>query len=433
MSMAQALLYPGKKRLRNIMKISERIRYVGVNDSEKQLFEGIWPLPFGISYNSYLIVDQKIALIDTIDKGFEEEYLRKISREIGNRSIDYLIVNHTEPDHSSLISLILNIYPGILVVASPKAIPMLKGYYGLTEDDVLAVRDGDRLSLGNAELTFYHTPMVHWPETMMTWLAAEDTLFSGDAFGTFGALSHGISDTTFKCGCDPAEHSHYSSNGFHNGTADAFSMYTDEMIRYYSNIVGKYGTAVQVALKKLSNLKINRICSTHGPIWEKQGDRVMALYDRLSRYEAEDGVCIAYGSMYGNTAEAARSLAQELSAIGIPVSLHDLNTENISTSLRDLFRFNTLVIGSPTYNGGIFPPVEAFLHAVTARMVRGRNFIAFGSYTWAGASVRLLNDYAATNGFNLLHPGISFPQAYSPEKCDMKFLAETIRTALKKT
>lgn len=412
------------------MKISERIRYVGVNDSEKQLFEGIWPLPFGISYNSYLIIDQKIALIDTIEKGFEEEYLRNISREIGNKSIDYLIVNHTEPDHSSLISLMLDIYPGILIVASPKAVPMLKGYYGLTEDDVLAVRDGDRLSLGGTELTFHHTPMLHWPETMMTWLAAENTLFSGDAFGTFGALNHGISDKTFKKICEEAGCSHYSSNGFHNGTADAFSMYTDEMIRYYSNIIGKYGAAVQAGLKKLSHLKINRICSTHGPVWEKNISKVTALYDRLSRYEAEDGVCIAYGSMYGNTAQAAQSLAQELADLSIPVAIHDLSTENASTSLRDIFRYNTLAIGSPTYNGGIFPPVEAFLHGVTARMVRGRNFVAFGSYTWAAASVRLLNDYAATHGFNIIHPGISFPQAYTPEKCDMKSVAECIRNAL---
>ena len=412
------------------MKISERIRYVGVNDSEKQLFEGIWPLPFGISYNSYLVVDKKVALIDTIDKGFEEEYLRNISREIGNRSIDYLIVNHAEPDHSSLISLLLNIYPGILIVASPKAIPMLKGYYGLTEDDILAVRDGDRLSLGGVELTFHHTPMVHWPETMMTWLAAESTLFSGDAFGTFGALNHGISDKTFKCGCDPGECSHYSSNGFHNGRADAFSIYSDEMIRYYSNIIGKYGSAVQAALKKIAHLKIGRICSTHGPVWEKQVSQVTGLYDRLSRYESEDGVCIAYGSMYGNTAEAARSLAQELSALGIPVAIHDLSTENISTSIRDIFRYNTLALGSPTYNGGIFPPVDAFLRAISARMVRGRNFVAFGSYTWAPASVRLMNDYASVHGFNLLHPGISFPQGYTAEKCDMKEIAESIRIAM---
>lgn len=429
-------------------KISERIRYVGVNDCEKSLFEGIWSLPFGISYNSYVIVDKKIALIDTIDEGFEREYLEKVKEEIGSRAIDYLVVNHMEPDHSSLISLILDIYPGILVVADAKALPMLKGYYGLSEDDVLVVRDGDRLSLGSCELTFHMTPMVHWPETMMTWLGAEKTLFSGDAFGTFGALKHGLSDSTFKegcgndCGClcdsgeeescdcqemeENGECAHYCSEGFRHGKADAFGMYRNEMIRYYSNIVGKYGGAVQNALKKLEELPIERICSTHGPIWEKQVSEVIGLYDRMSRYEAEPGVCIVYGSMYGNTAEAARSLQHELIKLNIPVALHNLNVENASGALRDTFRYSTLAVGSPTYNGGIFPPVEAFMHALASRMIKGRGFFAFGSYTWAAASVRLLNDYASTHGFTITHPGISFPQAYAADKCDMKQIARII-------
>lgn len=425
-------------------KISERIRYIGVNDGEKSLFEGIWPLPFGISYNSYIIVDKKIALIDTIDEGFEREYLEKIKEEIGSRAIDYLVVNHMEPDHSSLISLILDIYPGILVVADAKALPMLKGYYGLGEDDVLVVRDGDKLNLGSCELTFHMTPMVHWPETMMTWLGAEKTLFSGDAFGTFGSLKDGITDSEYRCGCgddcdcddghgcdcqefnEKGECMHYCSEGFRNGEADAFGMYRNEMIRYYSNIVGKYGGAVQTALKKISGLPIERICSTHGPIWEKQVPEVIGLYDRMSRYEAEPGVCIVYGSMYGNTAEAARNLERELMALGIPVALHNLNVENCSAALRDVFRYSTLAVGSPTYNGAIFPPVEAFMHALSSRMIKGRGFFAFGSYTWAAASIRLLNEYASTHGFSLIHPGISFPQAYSPDKCDMKEIARII-------
>lgn len=413
-------------------KITERIRYVGVNDCSKNLFEGLWPLPFGISYNSYLIVDKKIALIDTIDTGFEEEYLRKISKEIGGRNIDYLIVNHMEPDHSSLISMMLSIYPGILIVASPKAVPMLKGYYGLTDDDVLTVRDGDRISLGNTELTFRMTPMVHWPETMMTWMPAEKTLFSGDAFGTFGALKSGITDTSFRYDSKKQE-SHYSSCGFHTGSTDAFTLYSDEMTRYYSNIVGKYGTAVQTALKKVQDLDIERICSTHGPVWEMHTGKVISLYDRLSRYESEPGVCIVYGSMYGNTAAAARELSKELAALNIPSVIHDLGAENVSGALRDVFRYNTLAVGSPTYNGGIFPPVEAFMKAVAARMVKGRGFAAFGSYTWAAASVRLLNDYASQNGFRLLHDGIAFAQAYSPDKCDMSTLAKAIRTNLKES
>lgn len=349
-----------------------------------------------------------------------------------------------EPDHSSLISLILDIYPGILVVADAKALPMLKGYYGLGEDDVLVVRDGDKLNLGSCELTFHMTPMVHWPETMMTWLGAEKTLFSGDAFGTFGSLKDGITDSEYRCGCgddcdcddghgcdcqefnEKGECMHYCSEGFRNGEADAFGMYRNEMIRYYSNIVGKYGGAVQTALKKISGLPIERICSTHGPIWEKQVPEVIGLYDRMSRYEAEPGVCIVYGSMYGNTAEAARNLERELMALGIPVALHNLNVENCSAALRDVFRYSTLAVGSPTYNGAIFPSVEAFMHALSSRMIKGRGFFAFGSYTWAAASVRLLNDYASTNGFSLLHPGISFPQAYSPDKCDMKEIARII-------
>lgn len=428
-------------------KISERIRYIGVNDCEKSLFEGIWPLPFGISYNSYLIVDKKIALIDTIDEGFEKEYLEKLKEEIGSRVIDYLVINHMEPDHSSLISLILDIYPGILVVADAKALPMLKGYYGLSEDDVLIVRDGDSLKLGTCELTFHMTPMVHWPETMMTWLGAENTLFSGDAFGTFGALKHGITDKEFKCSCEDepdiceescdcqeveeeGECTHYCSEGFRHGKADAYEMYRNEMVRYYSNIIGKYGGAVQTALKKISSLPVERICSTHGPVWERHVNSVSDLYDRMSRYEAECGVCIVYGSMYGNTAEAARNLEREVSALGIPVALHNMDVENLSAALRDVFRYKTLAVGSPTYNGGIFPPVESFMKAVTSRMVRNRCFFAFGSYTWAQASVRMLNETAKAQGFELITDGLAFPQAYSPDKCDMAEIAGKIKAKM---
>ena len=427
-------------------KISERIRYVGVNDCEKSLFEGIWPLPFGISYNSYLIVDKKIALIDTIEEGFEKEYLEKIQDEIGSRVIDYLVVNHMEPDHSSMISLILDIYPGILVVADAKALPMLKGYYGLSEDDVLVVRDGDKLSLGGCELIFHMTPMVHWPETMMTWLPVEKTLFSGDAFGTFGALKHGIKDTEYSyceekdaddesCDCQEVaeneECTHYSSERFCHGKDDAFEMYRSEMVRYYANILGKYGGAVQTAMKKIGVLPVERLCTTHGPVWEKHVSLVMGLYESLSRYEAEPGVCIVYGTMYGNTAEAARNLERELSLLGIQTALHNLNVENGSAALRDLFRYNTLAVGSPTYNGGVFPPVEAFMRAVTSRMVKDRGFFAFGSYTWASASVRILNDIAATHGFHLLHDGLSFPQAFSTDKCDMAEIARLLAAKVK--
>lgn len=390
------------------MKLSDKLFYVGVNDDEKSLFEGLWPLPYGVSYNSYVVADEKVALIDTVEQGFEEEFLGNVADAIGDRNIDYLVVNHMEPDHSSLTAYMLERYPDMKIVANVKTVPMLKGYYGVPEERVHVVGEGDTLDLGGTSLRFFMTPMVHWPETMVTWYEAEGTLFSGDAFGTFGAVDESVVDQE-----------------------DTFEEYRDEMIRYYSNIVGKYGTPVQTALKKLSDLDIRRICSTHGPVWEKNIGAVVSLYDRLSRYEVERGVCIVYGSMYGNTAAAADALAMELESRGIPYAIHDLACNNAgvlgqSGALRDAFKYDTLVVGSPTYNNGIFPPVEMFMKALSARLVKNRRFYAFGSYTWSGASVRQLNELASAMNFEILGDGLSFPQAYTREKCDMAAIADIL-------
>ena len=251
-------------------------------------------------------------------------------------------------------------------------------------------------------------PMVHWPETMVTWLAEEQTVFSGDAFGTFGVVGDDIVDSE-----------------------ETFELYRDEMIRYYSNIVGKYGTPVQSALKKLSGLPVMRICSTHGPVWEKNIAEVVGLYDKLSRYEVERGVCIVYGSMYGNTAAAADALALELEARGIPCAVHDLAGNNagelgISGAIRDAFKYDTIIAGSPTYNNGIFPPVETFMKALKSRLIKGRRFYAFGSYTWAGSSVNQLNALAQEMGFELLGSGTSFAQAYTKDKFNASAIADLI-------
>ena len=390
------------------MKLSDKLFYVGVNDDEKSLFEGLWPLPYGVSYNSYVVADEKVALIDTVEQGFEDEFLSNVADAIGDRNIDYLVVNHMEPDHSSLTAYMLERYPDMKIVANVKTVPMLKGYYGVSEDRMLVVGEGDTLDLGGTSLRFFMTPMVHWPETMVTWYEAEGTLFSGDAFGTFGAVDESVVDQE-----------------------DTFEEYRDEMIRYYSNIVGKYGTPVQTALKKLSGLDIRRICSTHGPVWEKNIGAVVSLYDRLSRYEVERGVCIVYGSMYGNTAAAADALAMELESRGIPYAIHDLACNNAgvlgqSGALRDAFKYDTLVVGSPTYNNGIFPPVEMFMKALSSRLVKNRRFYAFGSYTWSGASVRQLNELASAMNFEILGDGLSFPQAYTREKCDMAAIADIL-------
>ena len=386
-------------------RISQRIYSVGVNDTDKVLFEGLWPLPYGVSYNSYLVADEKVALIDTVEGGFEDEFLSNIREAVGDRPIDYLVVNHMEPDHSSLISYMLEKYPDMMIVANGKTVPMLKGYYNVPEDKVHVVAEGEELSLGGCSLKFYMVPMVHWPETMVTWLEEENTVFSGDAFGTFGAVPGSIVDE--------------------EGT---LMEYRDEMIRYYSNIVGKYGKPVQTALKKLSGLNVLRICSTHGPVWENEAAEVVSLYDRLSRYDMDRGVCIVYGSMYGNTAAAAEALAAELEKMGVPYAIHDLAGNNegelgISGALRDVFKYDTIVAGSPTYNNGIFPPVEAFMRSLQARLIKNRRFYAFGSYTWAGSSVNQLNQMAADLGFEVLGEGLSFAQAYSKDKCDMSMVA----------
>ena len=387
-----------------MQKISDNIYYIGVNDEEKGLFEGMWPLHFGISYNSYLVVDTKVALIDTVDKDCEEEFLDNINDAIGDRLIDYLVVNHMEPDHSSLIPYIMERYPKLKIVANAKTLPMLKGYYDISEDRIIVVGEGDRLCLGRSHLVFYMIPMVHWPETMATWLPEQNTVFSGDAFGSFGSLGEEVV-----------------------GTEDTFEQFRDEMIRYYSNIVGKYGVPVQSALKKMAALPIKRICSTHGPVWVQELSKVVDLYDRLSRYEAERGVCIVYGSMYGNTTAAAEALALQLESRRMPCIMHELpGVTGISGALRDLFKYDTLVVGSPTYNNGILPPVEAFMRAMQSRLVKGRRFYAFGSYTWSPSSVSLLNQIAESMGYKILGDGLAFPQAYSPDKFNAAAIADLI-------
>lgn len=382
-------------------QLTESIMYVGVNDNKKTIFEGLWPLPYGVSYNSYIVKgDSKIALIDTVEAGFEDEFFANIAQAAGERAVDYLVINHMEPDHSSLIAAVRAKWPDVTLVASAKAVPMIEGYYGVA-GNIITVKDGDNIDLGGITLTFKMTPMLHWPETMMTYCPENQTIFSGDAFGCFGALDGDI--------------------------VDGFEKYRDEMIRYYSNIVGKYGSSVQAAFKKLAGTQISRICSTHGPIWEKEIAEVTALYDKMSRYEPEKGVCIAYGSMYGNTAKAAESLAEELKSLGIPYAVHDLCTESPSFAYRDVFKYDTIAVGSPTYNNDIYPPVASFIHGLGARFVKNRKFFAFGSYTWANASVKMLNECAEAMGFEIIDPGKPFAQGFTKEKCDFKELASTLK------
>lgn len=375
----------------NITEILPGIHYVGVNDRTTTRFEGLWSLPAGVSYNAYVVVDEKIALIDTVEEAFGSRLFENIREVIGDRHVDYLVVNHMEPDHSSSIRALRTLYPDLQIVGNAKTLQMIRGFYGIDVGTV-EVKEGDTLSLGARSLTFYMAPMVHWPETMVTWCAEAGVLFSGDAFGTFGAIDGGITDSQL----DP-------------------SRYWDEMRRYYASIVGKYGGPVQKALAKVRGLAPTTICSTHGPVWQREIPQVMDIYDRLSRYEGERGVVIAYGSMYGNTEQMAERIARELSETGVgPIIIYNLSSADESVVLRDVFRYDTLIVGSPTYNGGIYPPVARLLELIAARNIPQRNFGWFGSFCWASAAVRGLGEFAERMKWEPMCDPAEMKQGFSP-------------------
>ncbi len=373
------------------MELKGNVHYVGVNDRNKTLFENLWPLPYGVSYNSYLIADDDaVVLVDTVDVAFFEVYLKKIRAVIGDRKIDYLIINHMEPDHSGSISLIKQYYPDIVLVGNKKTFDMVDGYYGVGGERKV-VAEGDSLKVGRHDLHFYLIPMVHWPETMVTFDSTDCILFSGDAFGCFGALNGGCIDKNINT-----------------------EIYIGEMRRYYSNIVGKFGNPVQKALQKCSGLDIKMICPTHGPVWEEKIAEVVAMYDKLSRYEAEEGVVIAYGTMYGNTEQMAEAIAEELSAQGIKnIVMHNVSKTPHSFILADIFRYKALIVGCTTYNMHLYPEMEALLSKVAARDMKNRLIGYFGSFTWASAAVKKLGEYAAQLKFEVVGNPVEMKQSMS--------------------
>ena len=362
-------------------EITNNFYYVGVNDRTKHLFESMWPLPLGVSYNSYIIDDEKIALIDTVDICYSDVFFRKITSLLGDKPIDYLVVNHMEPDHSGSIELLVSRYPNIQIVGNKRSVDMLNGYYGITQN-VIQIEDLEELKLGKYTLQFYMTPMVHWPETMMTYVKENRVIFSGDAFGTFGTIDGGVLDTQLRT-----------------------EKYRDEMIRYYSNIVGKFGSPVQTALKKLSGVEIDIICSTHGPVWTKEGSaaEVVSLYDKLSRYDADNGLVIAYGSMYGHTEELAETIANAAAENGLKdIVMHNVAKSHVSDIIRDVFKYKGLIIGSPTYNNKLYPEVESLVSSLQNRNLKDRLFGCFGGFTWSDASAKNLLAFADEMEFDLI-------------------------------
>jgi flavorubredoxin len=374
-------------------EIAKDIFYVGVNDRQKNKFENMLPLPFGVSYNAYLIIDEKTALVDTVDTAMGEVFIDKIQSQLQGRTLDYLIINHMEPDHSGSIRTIRQYYPEIQIIGNSKTLEMINGFYGI-DTQLKEVKDNEVLSLGKHKLQFYLTPMVHWPETMMTYDATEKVLFSGDAFGCFGTLDGAVVDADMN---------------IHH--------YWDEMTRYYANIVGKYGAAVQKALKKLTPLDFELICSTHGPVWKEYISEVVDLYDQYSRYEGKEGVVIVYGSMYGFTELMAETVAQGLAQAGMKtIIIHNVSKSDASVILQDIFKYRGLIVGSPTYCNELYPEVESLLRKIEIRGIRNRYFGYFGSFTWAGAAVKRLSTFVETMKWDTVKISVEEKQGLKEEK-----------------
>jgi len=376
-------------------QISKRTYYIGVNDRTTHRFEGLWPIPAGVSYNSYLVVgEEKAAIIDGVEASHAIDQINAIRRILGDRQPDYLVINHMEPDHSGSIAILRNAFPALTIVGNAQTLAMVKGFYG-EESNTLAVKDGESLSLGSdTDLTFYLTPMVHWPETMMTFQPQDEILFSGDAFGCYGALNGAVTDSDMNTG-----------------------PYFPEMIRYYANIVGKYGRFVQKALSHLADVKFSTVCPTHGPVWSTQLGRVISLYDSLSRYEPlDEGATVIYGSMYGNTARMAEAAAEGLASAGIKdISMHDASVSHLSYMLADIFRHRNLILAAPTYSGSIFPPMAAVVEAIANREIAHRRIALIGSHTWASHSIKSMTGSLAGTDNEFIDQPLSIKQSPDSE------------------
>ena len=344
------------------MKITNDIRYAGVNDHEVDLFEGQYVVPAGMAYNSYVIMDEKIAVMDTVDARFGEKWLGNLAGILGDRRPDYLVVQHMEPDHSANIMTFAEAYPEAVIVSSAKAFVMMKQFFG-TEfaDRRLVVKEGDTLSLGRHTLTFVGAPMVHWPEVIVTYDSCDKVLFSADGFGKFGAL-------------------------------DVEEDWACEARRYYIGIVGKYGAQVQSLLKKAAGLDIQMICPLHGPVLKENLGYYLDLYNTWSSYAVEsEGVVIAYTSVYGNTKKAALLLKEKLIKNGCPkVELHDLARADMAEAVEDAFRYDRLVLATTTYNAGIFPHMRDFIEHLTERNYQNRTVAFMENGSWAPMAAKVM-------------------------------------------
>ena len=373
------------------MTITNDIRYIGVNDHDIDLFEGQYIVPEGMAYNSYVIIDEKIAVMDTVSADFGEEWLANLENVLAGRKPDYLIIHHMEPDHSANIDKFISAYPEATIVGNAKTFEMIDQFFGsgLCKNK-LAVKNGEMLSLGRHELTFLFAPMVHWPEVMMSYDGADKALFSADAFGKFGALD--CQDKEWDC----------------------------EARRYYMGIVGKYGMQVQAVLKKAAALDIKTICPLHGPVLTGNLSHYMSLYDIWSSYGVEsEGVCIAYTSVYGNTKRAAELLAKKLEERGCKAAISDLARCDMAEAVEDAFRYGKLVLATTTYNADIFPFMRQFIDHLTERNYQNRTLGFIENGTWAPTAAKIMKGmFEKSKNINYIDTTVTLRSAMTEENAE---------------
>lgn len=353
-------------------KVTEDLYWVGGNDRQIELFENIFPLAKGVSYNSYLLLDEQTVLFDTADYAIGKQFIENVMSVLNGRNLDYIVVNHMEPDHCSLIGELLLHYPDVKIIGNAKTFPMIEQFFSFDlTGKTLTVKEGDTFCSGKHTFRFIMSPMVHWPEAMMTYDEKDKVLFSADAFGTFNALNGNL----------------------FNDELDFNREWLDEARRYYTNIVGKYGPQVQNVLKKASSLDIQMICPLHGPVWRSNLNFIIEKYNLWSRYEPEEkGVMIAYASMYGNTENMAEILAVMLAEAGVKnIHMHNISKTHVSELISDSFKYSHIVLASPTYNNGIYPLMDNYLEDMKALSLQDRTIAVLGNGSWAPQATKLIS------------------------------------------
>ena len=382
----------------NVRKVTEDIVWVGASDRRLALFENIFPIPRGVSYNSYVLLDEKTVLLDTVDASVAGQFFENLEHVLDGRKLDYLIVNHMEPDHCAMIGDLVRRYPEAQVVGNTKTFGMIKQFFGTDfAERAVTVKEGDTLATGAHTLHFVMAPMVHWPEVMVTYDEKDKVLFAADGFGTFGALNGNIFADEVDFDRD----------------------WLDDARRYYTNIVGKYGASVQALLKKASGLEIAVICPLHGPIWRENLGYILEKYQKWSTYEAEDqAVVILYATMYGNTASAADALAGRLAAKGVKkIAVYDVSNTHVSELISEIFRASHVVFAAPTYNGGIYPVMENLLADMKALAVQNKTVALMENGTWAPTTAKQMREkLAELKNVTILDTQITIKSAMAPEQ-----------------